>query len=112
MTYSLRHGGASDDLLAGRRSLEQVRARGRWVSSSSLRRYTKATRLLRELQEVHGDVFSFGNFVMTQFTALVEHGLTGPLFDQVPASVRALLLTGQNAGATSSASRKRRRRAA
>ncbi|CAK0904820.1 unnamed protein product, partial [Prorocentrum cordatum] len=47
-----------------------------------------AARLLRELQEVHSDIFSFGNFVMTHFTGLVEHGLTGPLFDQVPASVR------------------------
>ena len=82
------------------------------MSSSSLRRYTKATRLLRELQEVHGDVFSFGNFVMTQFTALVEHGLAGPLFDQVPASVRALLLSGPSAEGTSAAGRKRKRPAA
>ena len=110
--YSLRHGGASDDLLTRRRSLEQVQARGRWVSASSLRRYTKATRLLRELQEVHSDVFSFGDFVMNQFTALVEHGLTGPLFDQAPASVRALLTASPTAGVTSAGGRKRRRPAA
>ena len=99
-------------LLAGHRSLEQGRARGRWESASGLRRYAKAFRLRRESQEVHNDVFSFGNFVMSQFAALVEHGLTGPLFDQVPASVKALLLTGQNAGATSGAGRKRKRQAA
>ncbi|CAK0841610.1 unnamed protein product [Prorocentrum cordatum] len=60
----------------------------------------QAARLLRELQEVHSDIFGFGNFVMTHFTGLVEHGLTGPLFDQVPASVSVThLVHGGDVGA-------------
>ena len=49
---------------------------------------------------------------MNQFTALVEHGLTGPLFDQAPASVRSLLTASPKTGATSAGGRKRRRPAA
>ena len=40
------------------------------------------------------------------------HGVTGPLFDQALGSVRTPLLTGQNGGATSGASRKREEPAA
>ena len=43
---------------------------------------------------------------------VAAQGLTGPRFDPVPASVRVPLLTSQNAGATSSAGRKRKRQAA
>ena len=41
MLYQLRHGGASDDVLSKRRSLAEVKARGRWASDSSVRRYAK-----------------------------------------------------------------------
>ena len=47
-------------------------------------------------------------FVMSHFAALGEQGVTGPPFDQVPASVRSPLRTGQSAGVTSSAGRRRK----
>ncbi|CAK0813303.1 unnamed protein product, partial [Prorocentrum cordatum] len=46
------------------------------------------------IAEVHSDVFRFGDFVMTQFTALVEHGLAGPLFDQAAGNVTHLVHGG------------------
>ena len=47
--YQLRHGGASHDLLTGARSEAAVRARGRWRSDSSLRRYAKPAQVQRLL---------------------------------------------------------------
>ena len=66
---SLRHGEASDDLRASRRSLEQVMARGRRVSSPSLRRHTGATCLGRERQEVPSNVPDLRNFAMSRLFA-------------------------------------------
>ena len=43
--YRLRHGGASHDVAIELRSLAEVKKRGRWVSDSSVRRYSKAIRL-------------------------------------------------------------------
>ncbi len=62
--YRLRHGGASEDLLSRQKSISDVKARGRWASDSSLRRYSKATRLLSELTEVHPDVVAYGERIM------------------------------------------------
>ncbi|CAK0831634.1 unnamed protein product [Prorocentrum cordatum] len=42
---ALRHGGASDDLLSGRRSRKEVRGRGGWVTDASLNRYAKRSRM-------------------------------------------------------------------
>eukprot|EP00973_Karenia_brevis_P059127 8231961-Karenia_brevis.AAC.1 len=58
--YSLRHGGASEDLLRRRRSLQEVRRRGRWMSDSSLKRYAKETRLLAELSKIPEQVLLYG----------------------------------------------------
>jgi len=46
--YSVRHGGASHDYLGKRRSLDEVRLRGRWRSEESVRRYVKASRAMKE----------------------------------------------------------------
>ena len=46
--YSLRHGGASHDLLSGARSRAEVQARGGWMTEASVRRYGKAGRALAE----------------------------------------------------------------
>ena len=40
-TYQLRHGGAAEDLNARSREYQQVKARGRWMTDQSVRRYTK-----------------------------------------------------------------------
>eukprot|EP00971_Amphidinium_carterae_P246746 4900539-Amphidinium_carterae.1 len=47
--YQLRHGGASEDLLSNKRSVSLVKARGRWLSDSSLRRYAKPAQVHRLL---------------------------------------------------------------
>ena len=44
-----------------------MKRRGRWVSDSSLRRYGKESRLLKELQKIHPNVLNFGRFVMEHF---------------------------------------------
>ncbi|CAK0826416.1 unnamed protein product [Prorocentrum cordatum] len=43
--YTLRHGGASDDLLSGRRSRKEVKDRGRWATDAPLKRYAKRPRM-------------------------------------------------------------------
>ena len=48
-SYTLRHGGASADRLMDRRSLAEVKRRGRWRSDASLRRYEKSTIVLRQV---------------------------------------------------------------
>ena len=52
--YSLRHGGASEDLLNGRRTPEGVMRRGHWRSHTSLRRYAKEAKLMAEVNKVPG----------------------------------------------------------
>ena len=47
--YSLRHGGASDDLLQQRRTPEGVLRRGRWRSTTSLKRYAKEAKVGAQL---------------------------------------------------------------
>ena len=47
--YTLRHSGPSADRLHQRRSLDEVKARGRWRADSSVRRYQKGGRSLERL---------------------------------------------------------------
>jgi hypothetical protein len=44
--YSFRHAGASHDLVTKERTTAEVKARGRWRSDSSLRRYGKPAKEL------------------------------------------------------------------
>eukprot|EP00438_Fugacium_kawagutii_P007991 Skav234597 [mRNA] locus=scaffold5214:85992:100513:- [translate_table: standard] len=59
--YQLRHGGASDDLNAKAREYLAVKARGRWSTDQSVRRYGKARgdtgvkELESKLKELHRD---------------------------------------------------------
>ena len=50
--YSLRHGGASHDLLNEIRPLAAVKRRGRWMSDTSLKRYSKETKLIEILARI------------------------------------------------------------
>lgn len=50
--YSLRHGGASHDLRCQLRPLQEVKRRVRWASDSSLKRFSKETRLIEVMQRV------------------------------------------------------------
>ena len=45
----LRHGGATSDFLAHKRTLGEIQMRGRWSTSTSLKRYTKAGQLQKLL---------------------------------------------------------------
>ena len=47
--YQFRHGGASEDALVGRRSLQAIMMRGRWRSDKSVRRYTKPVQVQKLL---------------------------------------------------------------
>ena len=54
--YQLRHGGATEDLSSKRREYSSVKARGRWKTDSSVRRYTKVGKiqeLLNRLSSSH-----------------------------------------------------------
>jgi len=58
--YSLRHGGASEDLLRRLRSPTEVMNRGRWRSNSSLKRYGKEAKLGAQLRLVPPQVIKLG----------------------------------------------------
>ncbi|CAE8661648.1 unnamed protein product [Polarella glacialis] len=58
--YSLRHGGASEDLLARKRSTLEVKRRGGWSSDSSLKRYGKEGKLQGELRKVSEAIRQYG----------------------------------------------------
>ena len=68
--YALRRGGASEDLLGGRRGALKVKLRGRRRSDPSLRRYGKQTRLLRQLGFVPGATLSYGELVSRDLEAI------------------------------------------
>ena len=61
--YSLRHGGASKDLLGKTRTLAEVKARGRWQSDSSLKRYAKESKLVEVVSRVPDQVMRTGAHV-------------------------------------------------
>ena len=69
--YTLRHGGASFDIMSRRRSMEEVKQRGRWATDSSLRRYVKTARLQSELHKMHPAVIQFGKMVMLELPNLL-----------------------------------------
>lgn len=61
--YSLRHGGASEDIVTSRRTLLEVKRRGAWRTDQSLGRYAKEARVLGELKKVSPRVLSLGKMV-------------------------------------------------
>ena len=70
--YSLRHGGASEDFLTQRRTLSEIKIRGRWASDSSLKRYTKATQLQAFRRKVPPHVFTLGRQVLKDFPLALQ----------------------------------------
>jgi len=57
--YQARHGGASRDALLRRRDLEGIKRRGRWSTTSSVRRYEKHGRMQLALSRTPNDVMEF-----------------------------------------------------
>ena len=58
--YGLRHGGASDDLLARRRQALEVQQRGGWASDRNFKRYAKQARIITELQRLGPPIIAYG----------------------------------------------------
>ncbi len=82
--YSLRHGGASHDMLNRIRPLEEIKKRGRWRSDASLRRYTKGTRVLSELKKVAPQTLTYGQLIMSNLHLIFDQLMPVP---QPPAPV-------------------------
>ena len=103
--YSLRHGGASDDLSARRRTLAEVERRGQWRDQRSLRRYGKETRLLMEMGKVSPAVFTFGQLVQDHFSVAISSRLRDRrLWTRIPLGIRTCLeRTAPDAGAAPAA---------
>jgi len=78
--YTLRHGGASHDLLHGRRTLPEVKERGGWQTDASLRRYGKRTRLQERINAIPADVRCFGESVLAQVPVLLQLAAQGHPF--------------------------------
>ena len=76
--YSLRHGGASEDVLRRRRTLEEVQRRGRWRSQTSGRRYAKEAKILSELHKVPPSLLRYGEFVEAHVMQLFSTPQTFP----------------------------------
>ena len=70
--YSLRHGGASRDLLKKYRTLKEIKLRGRWASDSSLRRYSKETKLVDILSRVPPSTLRLGEWLDERLPAVVR----------------------------------------
>ena len=83
--HTLRHGGASHDLLTMRRPLREVKDRGRWISDKSLRRYAKAAKMQQRIAALPQHVVQLGTQVelnihrlLVQPSAAVELGIVLP----------------------------------
>lgn len=57
--YQLRHGGASEDLSSGFRDHNSVKARGRWKTDQSVRRYAKVGRVQQLLTKLNQQSLQF-----------------------------------------------------
>ena len=79
--YCMRHGGASFDLLAQKRPLASIKARGRWACDASLTRYAKATQMQRLTARLPKDVTAYGEYALenleTLLLARARSGSTG-----------------------------------
>ena len=73
--YSLRHGGASQDLLSRTRTLEEVKKRGGWRSDASLRRYGKDAKLTAELNKIPQTVRDYGVKIGSHLEAVLCHNV-------------------------------------
>ena len=76
--YGLRHGGASEDLLSGRRDHLAVKRRGGWRTDSSLKRYGKESRVLGEFKKVTPAVVEYGKVIQEQLEDLLVNGKLPP----------------------------------
>jgi hypothetical protein len=76
--YSLRHGGASEDIVSRRREPLMVKRRGGWRTDASLKRYAKETRLQDELRKIHPAVITYGRGVLDNLEKFFRHPESTP----------------------------------
>ncbi|CAK0817142.1 unnamed protein product [Prorocentrum cordatum] len=96
--YAPRRGGASWDLLEGRRTLEQTQRHGRWASPGSMKRYAKEAYLQDAMTRVPEWAFVLDRVAHANLREMVE---LGPglrqhprLRQQLPAPAQALIEAG------------------
>ena len=63
--YQLRHGGATEDLTSGRLDHNGVKARGRWRTDQSVRRYAKSGRVQQLLSQMSAHQIQFCKWAET-----------------------------------------------
>jgi hypothetical protein len=105
--YSLRHGGASHDLLAMRRPVAAVQRLGRWAAPSSMKRYAKETHLQAALARVPDWVLVYGGLVEAHFRRLLESGYSADLLRLMPGRANRLLAAGGRQVVSAHAKRRR-----
>ena len=70
--YSLRHGGASFDMLTKRRKLAEIKDRGRWRADASVTRYKKEALILQEVAKLSEQTRAFGMRVERDLGLILE----------------------------------------
>jgi len=76
--YSLRHGGASHDVLTNRRSLDSVKLRGRWRAEASVRRYLKHARAMREESRLPAATSAYAKVIEKNLDVLLAGKFAAP----------------------------------
>ena len=61
--YSIRHGAASHDVLILKKPLATVQKKGRWRTFSSVTRYEKHARLIKELNGLGTDTINYARLL-------------------------------------------------
>ena len=79
VSYQLRHGGASSDLLARKRAMGEVMSRMRVRTLITLRRYAKPGRITLMLQRMSPAVRAFANTALASIDEVLEGNLVLPL---------------------------------
>ena len=79
----LRHGGASHDALTGRRTLSEIKDRGRWLSDKPLRRYKKAAAAQKQLLLMGPAAVDYGKWVDNNLELLMIKAITPQLLKRL-----------------------------
>lgn len=82
--YSLRHAGASNDLLEHKRDVASVKARGRWKADSSMKRCMKTAKAMEFSHRIPDEILRYGQQTFKIFPAILNGS------QSVPAPPRAL----------------------
>jgi len=70
--HAVRHSGPSEDRLHNRLTLQEVQQRGHWKSHSSVVRYEKHSRILRQLSKMTGDQQRVGTKAWATMSSLLR----------------------------------------